>query len=204
MLLIDTYFINEISIPTNQIESLGSAISYYETDFLRKVLGIELFNEFKTAIESGTPAQKWLDLKDGADYVGLNGKKYHWDGLVNETLKRSIIADYVYCNFVFNNIVTLGTNLEVSESENSKKVTSNNYIYDKYNNVVKKVGLIPFSNDDYDIYTDTFFSDNENVRKELPISSITGTLFDFLYWSNKQADTYSNLVFTELSYQTRL
>jgi len=205
MLLIDdTYFVNEISIPINQIESLNNAISFYETVFLRKVFGVEMFNEFKAAIESGTPAQKWLDLKDGADYLGLDGKTYHFDGLLNETLKRSIIADYVYCQFVFNNIISLGTNLETPLSENSEKVTSNNYIFDKYNNVVKKIGLIPFKNYDYDVLTDTFSSDNENVREDIPQQSVNGTLFDFLYWSNYNNDTYLNLLFTELSYQTRI
>lgn len=103
MPLIDiTYFIGEINIAgTNRAEVsdiVTHLIDKYEVIFLRDVLGIKLYNEYVTGIAAGSPAQKWLDIRDGKEFQ-IGETFYRWRGFKegSTTLTRkSIIANFVY------------------------------------------------------------------------------------------------------------
>lgn len=103
MSLIDyTYFQKgAIAIPNLKDENLANLNSYidiYEDVYFNKMLGIELKNEFLTGLEAATPEQRWLDLRDGVEYV-VDDKTYQWIGFIN-IAKLSPIANYVFCKLI--------------------------------------------------------------------------------------------------------
>lgn len=118
--LIDTtYFINEISLPVDEISSeLTSFITKYEKEILIKILGYDLYKAFTTALTGFDPAEKWGLLRDGCDYE-ISGITYNWPGLIN-TEKESLIAYYVFYQFSCNSS-TFNSSIggQIIKSENS-------------------------------------------------------------------------------------
>lgn len=55
-------------------------IEKIETDILKLILGYTLWKEFTDALDAGSPAQKWVDLRDGAEYE-YGGKTYKYEGV---------------------------------------------------------------------------------------------------------------------------
>jgi len=106
MTLIDrTYFIGEINIPNKDSSlvsgTLDAFIKKYEPLFLKYALGYNTSQEFIAALATPSPAQKWVDLRDGKEY-SLNGYNYFWPGLKNT--ERNPIAYYVYYWYMRNQV----------------------------------------------------------------------------------------------------
>jgi hypothetical protein len=99
MLIDYTYFQNGlIAIPNladEVIADLQFAVAKYEPLYLEKVLGRKLYREFMAGLEADPIEQKWLDLRDGAEY---NDGESVWRGFQNEE-KISPIANYVFVKF---------------------------------------------------------------------------------------------------------
>lgn len=55
-----------------------------ETEYLKKALGYPLYKAFVDGLAETTPAQKWLDLKNGKEYTKYD-KTYNWGAL--QTMK---------------------------------------------------------------------------------------------------------------------
>lgn len=64
-----------------------------QAKILKQVLGIQLYTEFMDALEEDYPDQKWIDLRDGAQY-SFDGITYEWAGMTTRT---GLIAPYIYC-----------------------------------------------------------------------------------------------------------
>lgn len=101
MNLIDhTYFIGELNLPNTQKQDvqdrLNLFITKYQAKFLNELLGYDLAKQLTTGLTAPTPDTKWTDLRDGKEFIGLNGLMYEWQGLRDNLTKKSIIADYVY------------------------------------------------------------------------------------------------------------
>lgn len=102
MPLIDvSYFFGDIPVP--QLSSiavtgkLNSIIEQREPEYLRAVLGYPTYKEMLAALATPSPAQKWVDIRDGAEYVDADGRTQKWNGLVRTgNPKRSPIAYFVY------------------------------------------------------------------------------------------------------------
>jgi hypothetical protein len=155
MSLIDTtYFINDIGVPLSSNTTLNSnftnAITRYENEILKKLLGYTLWKEFTDAVEAATEesplAQKWIDLRDGAEF-SFEWEGYtvseKWNGLVNSDL-RSLIAYYVYYMYRRDNesqFTGIGESLSISE--NSKWVSPLNKLVHVYNSMVDLYGKTP-------------------------------------------------------------
>jgi hypothetical protein len=108
-LINNTYFVGDIALPnldevTNTFQVL---MDRYETEILQRLLGFQLHKEFIAAL-ADTPAQKWIDLRDGAeftfDFCG-NTVTQKWNGLINSA-KISLISYYVYYQYRNQNINT--------------------------------------------------------------------------------------------------
>lgn len=88
MLIDRSYFIGELNIPnTNQVsvgEVLDWFIEKYETEFLSKVLGYELYKALKAGLIAPVVDQKWTDLIEGVEYTNLAGRLTFWKGLVTQ------------------------------------------------------------------------------------------------------------------------
>lgn len=120
MSLIDsTFFIRELTIA-----QLGQAdgnealfnlmLEKYEPLFLRQALGYE----FSQLMLNNQTEQRFVDLLEGAEYT-YKSVKYYWQGLVNDTLKTSPIANFVFYWFVrsqYEQQVGAGTMKPLSEN----------------------------------------------------------------------------------------
>lgn len=80
-----TYFHGDLHIPglktTAVQEKLDHFISVYEPKCLEELFGYEFKKEFTTGLLAPSPDQKWLSLRDGAEFTGYNGRIKGWMGL---------------------------------------------------------------------------------------------------------------------------
>lgn len=60
---------------------LQAFIDRVEEQQLKELLGIEFYDALIAGLAASTPAQKWVDLRDGKNYT-LNDKTYRYEGLV--------------------------------------------------------------------------------------------------------------------------
>ena len=101
-----SYFVQEISIPTNSDNTnIDNVITRYEPEILKMVLGYELWDLIK-----GNPStpDRLNELINGLEYTeSYDGRdqKVKWNGLANTDLK-SLIAYYVYFMWQTNHVTT--------------------------------------------------------------------------------------------------
>lgn len=171
--MVNDYFIIDIALPVDEVQNeLNGFIARFEKEILIKCLGYDLYSAFITAL-SGTPDQKWVELRDGKEYT-QDGVKVKWNGLIN-TDKESLIAYYVYYKFLTSSSRFASSNgVKLINNENSVNIgPRQNQVY-AYN---RALDLIGFPGDD--------------LRN--------GTLYNFLYYSNGvDSTTYPNWYFTQL------
>lgn len=160
MTLIDiSYFIGERNIPNATVsgsavgEQLTLFINKYEEELLTKVLGYSLYKSFKTGIEAGTPDTKWIALRDGKEYA-YHGKTVKWKGLrITSPVKQSLIADYVYYWFMYNNATQTAAMGEVkTAAENAASVSPGLKMEIAWNEMSKRI-------DELVCYLDTSIED---------------------------------------------
>jgi hypothetical protein len=110
-----TDFILNETLPIDELGSvLQTYITKYEPEILRRVLSYSLWKEFNTAIAGGSPAQKWVDLRDGAEYT-WNGKPEFFTGV------KELTVDYVYFKFIKQNSeYASGVGIKKIQTENSE------------------------------------------------------------------------------------
>lgn len=90
MLINSSYFTGgERNIPNTHYSDvsglISEIISIREPEYLLKALGYELYSIFKAGIIAATPDQRYRDILLGAEFIGLNGEKKRWEGLVSLT-----------------------------------------------------------------------------------------------------------------------
>jgi hypothetical protein len=120
------YFHSDLLLPQREQEAardeLDLFIGKYEPEFLEKILGAAFYNLFNTGLGADPIAERWVWLRDGKDYV-YNGENVRWRGLRNSVTKVSPIANYIYAEYVRNNVTTTTDVGEtVQESKNSRRV----------------------------------------------------------------------------------
>jgi len=99
--------INEPDPNNRTVNDIDWTIEFCENDIYLSVFGFEMSRDFKSFLlpnggyKEDTP-QNYLDLINGKSY-DKNGKKYHWLGLIRESPRSSLLADYVYYVFKNNN-----------------------------------------------------------------------------------------------------
>lgn len=83
-------FIDDVQLSGSTItavqNSFTSQLTKYQTNFLREVLGVKMYNELKAGLLADPIAAKWSNLKDGCDFTYTDGYDYHLQGL-KEALK---------------------------------------------------------------------------------------------------------------------
>jgi hypothetical protein len=144
MIISRSYFKSIVQIPNAQDTApnsnlIGNATSldYYIEEFERDILvdcfGYPLYSEFINELDSSTSNglkstanQKWDDLLNGKEY-DIDGLPVKWRGLIfkDKLLDRSLIAYYVFCEFLSNNLVSFkGTGAQIEKTKNSINVTA--------------------------------------------------------------------------------
>lgn len=150
MSLIDkSYFTKELHIGDlsntrdGTPDMLDAYIERYEKEYLTKLLGLELYNEFMAGLEEEPVPQKWVDLKNE---------------IVDETFKVSPIANYVYCKWQNQNYTkNVGIGQVKNKAENAIVVRPYDMQVMAWNDMVdecrKVVRFIHFHEGDYPDYS---------------------------------------------------
>lgn len=187
MIIDSTYFIREIKLPNlNQSASLSELNSYiekYEAEILKDLLGYQLYSDFITAIAEDEPDQKWVDLRDGAEFsFDFGGKTItrKWNGLKNSD-KVSLIAYYVWFFYhrKFMQRIT-ETGIATSQSENSVGVSSVLLASHNWNMFLELYGEVPY-------WFDPYYSTYEHYTDK-------PSAYNFLL---ANSDDYDNWIFTK-------
>ncbi len=147
-LINSSYFIGERNIPNTLYPEVSSLIDHliseHQEEYLTSLMGYELFKLFEAGLlVTPTPDQKWLDIKNGVAFTGLDGRAKKWAGFVNATTLLSPIADYVYYWYSRNNSTQTAAMGEVqSKNENSSNVSSAGKQVRAWNDMVAKNKLL--------------------------------------------------------------
>lgn len=150
MSLIDsTYFKNDVSLTSSQLTYIQQWITEYEPIFLKLLLGFDLYKLLETDLGGGsTPTEsRFVDLVDGKEFsFEVNGYTVStkWEGLRDSTLKKSVIAYYVYYQYrneteSFNT----GAGQGISNLENAEKVSAQRKLRNIWNKMVDIYGVTP-------------------------------------------------------------
>jgi hypothetical protein len=87
MLIDRSYFVAQINIPNTEVAESGIGalldqfINKYEPQFLRYVLGHELYMAFRAGISTMPIPQRFVDLISGVDYYDQGNQGFTWLGL---------------------------------------------------------------------------------------------------------------------------
>lgn len=133
MLIDKSYFYGDVLIAqkTGDEGNINRFIQECEPEILQALLGYSLYKAFLAALllEVGPvpgPAvlleQRFIDLRNGKEYTGLDGQLTKWKGLIftDNTAKRSLIANYVYFKYTANEAtITTGTGEKIGDAANS-------------------------------------------------------------------------------------
>lgn len=142
------YVIPNITRMTN----LPAFIDREEKALLERVLGQKLYGDFITGINQPTPAQKWVDIRDGKAYT-YGGKQFVWGGL------KPMLIPWVFSRYVRHNIAHFtGVGTATGNTENALVISSVFVEATFYNEASEKVDsliqFITFSNEyEYDELT---------------------------------------------------
>jgi len=142
MIIDTTYFIRKISLPVDEISGeLTNYILSLEPEILNKILGYSLTKAFLDGLEETTIEQKWLDLKDGKEFL-YGGKTFKWIGFKNAE-KRSILANYIYVKFTTETAVNVtGTGASLLQKENSIRIDNRGKQVEAWNEMINWINLL--------------------------------------------------------------
>ena len=191
-LIDDSYFKGDINVPvssnTTLAGPLNQAITDYEEEYLKRLLGYTLYAEFIAGLAADSPAQKWLDLRNGVEFsFDFNGNTItnKWNGFVNSD-KISPIAYYVYYKHrVDIESINSGLGERKAKGENSVIHSANLKLVRAWNKCVNLSGEQSISYKRYPYY----FLNTTNYFHTTPLPSAFNFLLDNL-------TDYSNWVFT--------
>ena len=174
-------FINEINIPISDsttTTAITNAITQYQPEVLQDLLGYSLYKAFMAGLSVNTPAQKWINLRDGAEFsvtIGDETRLLKFDGV------KPIIAYYVYLRYRNDNETFFSGQKQVkSETENSITADYDAAIVPVFNSFVRKYGIVdryifPLANNSY--YEHTNYLPSAYNFLLANISSYTGWVF---------------------------
>lgn len=144
MIISRSYFVSLIDVPNSQDTSpnsdlLGNGIKLdlfieeHEQEVLIDCLGYSLYAELSNELDSNnsnglkdTAHQKWNDLLNGKTYE-INDIPVKWKGLIfkDKELPRSLIAYYVFCEFLNSDLYSYrGVGVQKEKSKNAIAVSA--------------------------------------------------------------------------------
>ena len=123
----------------------------YEKEVLLKILSFPLYKAFMSAFDYNEDTnthtiksdadQKWKDLLNGKEYT-KNGIEVFWPGIIydDENVKRSFIANYIYCMFLKKDASKhLGVGLVIPKAKNAQRAEPKHKFTTAYNEFVDLV-----------------------------------------------------------------
>ena len=153
-ILTEAYYSKDINLTAEQAGKVATSWqATYEEVILKRLLGYDLYALYAADLAT-TPAtpqnpteQRFKDLVDGKvftfDYCGNTVTK-EWKGLRDSTLKKSLIAYYVYYQYrneeeSFNS----GAGQVTSNTENSSKIDVTPKLISAWNKMIDLYGQVP-------------------------------------------------------------
>ena len=194
MSIIDnTYFVADINLTSGQLGNITPWLNTYEELLLTNLLGYDLYKLYFDDLNgtSNPTEQRFKDLVDGKEFTFESKEGYtintKWRGLRDSTLKKSLIAYYVYYHYVnqtenFNS----GAGHVQSLTENSTAANPIYKLVDTYNKAIDIYGVTPKE------YEEAYYLNIDNYEHY----SILPNAYNFLL-ANK--DTYPEWVFKPMS-----
>ena len=164
----DTYFIGEISLPTdntNRLNKLQVYINSSQKKYLKSVLGYELYKLFIAELPVPT-SQRFIDILEGADFTNETTDLLdRWDGLSNIELE-SMLAYFAYFEYTEGVYIAETSNGTTSNLfENSDRVVPIPKQVNAYNLGVKHYNkLYDFLKANEDDYPEWEFTELEKVN----------------------------------------
>jgi hypothetical protein len=217
MLIDKTYFKGIISLQfsedSDDAATILSEFEYLENEYLDWALGFPLRKLFLEALDEDSPAQKWLDLRDGKDFTVTNRDgddvTIRWNGLINSD-KVSFLSYFLFAEYAnFHNIRNTTTGSIVSKNENSEIVYPKKIINAAWNEGIKLYGTrIDDANLKYQYFLKP--SKREIIKKQWNQKSydyykevLKGTLYNYIHTMNEENgdDYYPYWEFTDLQYK---
>jgi len=139
LLSISDFEVHPLRIPTDNDfgnDNLNDIITTFQNTYIRKMLGFELYKNFKNDFSGGEPqTQKYIDLLDGVTYT-YNGKIMEYSGLIN-ILKGFVY--YEYTRYLQSYITAVGQ--VTPNQQNSTKSNIANYAVNAWNESIDLLGF---------------------------------------------------------------
>lgn len=155
MALIDeSYFVGELQIvntdKTHILERLENFINKYELEFLRDIMGYDLYKAYTAGIAVNPPDVKWTNIKAGVEYTGSDDRLHKWEGLAKP------LANYVYYWWQKDqDTQTVGLGEVKTKGENSVNVSPIRKMVRAWNEMSDQVSsLYYYLNSNPDTYTE--------------------------------------------------
>jgi len=172
-------FVGNLNIDTSSPEilaALNECIAEVENNILiNYTLGYRLYTDFLAGMAIVTPAQKWIDLRDGKVFeVEIQGVpiEIKYEGIAN-MLKYFVYFEFrKYTNENFTNLTNV-----LQQTQNAATQTPVYKLANVYNEGAWLNGKIQT---DYEVY------------------SIVPSVFNFIYTTNNKSMTYGNWIFQEI------
>lgn len=166
------------------LNSLSDQFSAYvdeqEEIILKRLLGYQLYTEFVAGIAATPLANKWKNLRDGAEYTYLD-VTYRWDGM------KALLKPFIYSVWLRDTFDShSGGGIIISGPENAEVISPNTRIVRAWNQYCMKAG----ASSRYNGYLDWF--DDFEVDNLYGIA-MRNTLFGFLYANSSD---YTTLAFS--------
>lgn len=110
-------------------------VDYLEEEALVNLLGRSFYDLMIAGLAEATPDQKWLDVRDGADYT-YNGVGYAFGGL------KKLLTPYVYAEFVREDFEKYsGVGALKPKAENADVISPRRMITKGWNKYVEMLGF---------------------------------------------------------------
>ena len=131
------FFYAPYNVPNqNEKVSFQNYLQVKEEEILLKLFGYKLWDAFEAAIIAGSPAQKWVDLRDGKTYT-YGGETYKYYGL-NDLLVPVIYSWWLKDNFDKHTNIGIGLNVK----DDFTLISPATRISRAYNRFAEKVGSV--------------------------------------------------------------
>lgn len=175
MIIDETYFQGEINIPSvqqpNVLNNLNLFIAKYETEYLQAALGYSFWKLFIEGLEA--EGERWINLRDGAEYRNAKSYVRKWSGFVNEN-RISPIADYVYYRWSRDSITFTTTEGEAkSKKENARDISAVLKQSRAYNSMVDVTKVL------WDYLSNAKDEDGTKIYPEFKIEEVDCDMFKY-------------------------
>lgn len=164
-----------VTVDSSPIDSVAGVIAFSPSaDFNGLISNVSL-----KEIISGGPDQKWIDLRDGKEYINLSNRTELWIGFVGTVdtyPKQSMIANYVYCKWMKNqHTQSVGQGEQKAKQINADSASPDEKIVTAWNEMIDGIKSMTSYLDKYrETYPEWSKQDRYHLRKNYWYTNVLG------------------------------